>query len=332
VDVLTDVLQSLRLRSSVYCRSELGAPWGLHFLPMPGAVFHCLQHGQGILRVEGDDRWLPLTAGDVVVLPRGEGHLILDAPGSPIFRDLRLDQWGECALMRWSESPSASLLCGAFEIEHDAQHPLFNFLPRVLCIGGRDGRPHPALAAVLSVMAAEAEAGQPGREIALRRLADVLFIQIIRYWIETQGKEARGWLGALRDTQIGQALAAIHGHPARAWTVETLAAEAALSRSAFAARFTALVGEPPLQYLTRWRMRTAAGLLQNRRLALAEIAQRVGYESEVAFSKAFKRELGITPGAHRRPSRVSETVAPTDRAIPSTTGLTITHPIGENPV
>lgn len=331
MDVLTDVLNSLRLKSSVYCRSELGAPWGLHFTPMSGAVFHVLQWGRGLLQVEGDNRWLPLATGDVVVLPRGEGHLIVDAPGSPIFRDLRLDQWGECAVMRWSESPSASLLCGTFEVEHDAQHPLLNVLPRILRIGGRNGQPHAALAAVLNVMAAEAEAGQPGREIALRRLADVLFIQIIRHWIEAQGTEARGWLGALRDAAIGRALEAIHATPERAWTVESLAAEAAMSRSAFAARFTALVGEPPLQYLTRWRMRMAAGLLKNARLGLAEVAQRVGYESEVAFSKAFKRELGIAPGAYRRSSRVVENVAPKDQAVPSITGLTIAHPIGENP-
>jgi AraC-like DNA-binding protein len=191
-------------------------------------------------------------------------------------------------------------LCGAFDFEHRGGHPLFDLLPRVLHIPHAAGH---SFDAILSLMAIEAESARPGKETVLRRLADILFIEVLRHWVDRQGAETRGWLGALRDPHIGQSLALIHGQPERAWAVKTLASEAALSRSAFAARFSALVGEPPLQYLTRWRMRMAARLLRTQSLGIAEVAQRVGYASEVAFSKAFKRELGVAPGAYRRQSR-----------------------------
>jgi AraC-like DNA-binding protein len=134
----------------------------------------------------------------------------------------------------------------------------------------------------------------------LRRLTDILFIQIVRQWLETQSAETQSWLGALRDPQIGKALGLIHQAPQDAWTVATLATAVAMSRSAFAARFAQLVGEPPLQYLTRWRMSQATRLLGDQQLGLVEIANRVGYESEVTFSKAFKRQLGVAPGTWRR--------------------------------
>lgn len=295
MDVLTDVLNTLHLRSSLYCRSELGAPWGLHFLPLPGAVFHVLQRGSGYLCLPDEARLYPLHEGEVVVLPRGEEHTLLDTPAAPIFRDLRLDQWGECALMRWSDEPTVTVLCGVFGFEHRG-HPLLELLPRVVHIPRATGR---AFDSLLHLMAAEAEASRPGKVAALHRLADLLCIEFIRHWVEAHARGA-GWLGALRDRHIGQALALIHRHPARAWTVEALAGEVALSRSAFAARFTALVGEPPLRYLTRWRMRLAALWLKHETWGMGEVARRAGYESDVAFSKAFKREVGVSPGAYRR--------------------------------
>jgi AraC-like DNA-binding protein len=264
---------------------------------MAGAVFHVLHRGDGFLSLPSWPTPIPIKEGDVLLLPRGEEHTLLSQPNAPIFRDLRLDQWGECALMSWHEHPTTVVLCGTFDFEHRGEHPLFDLLPRVVHIRREENQ---RMEAILSLMAAEAEAVRLGKETLLRRLADVLFIQIIRQWVETQGAETRGWLGALRDPHIASTLALIHSRPERDWTVETLAGEVALSRSAFAARFTALVGEPPLRYLTRWRMHTASRLLRGNQLGLREVAERVGYESEVAFSKAFKREVGLTPGAYRR--------------------------------
>jgi AraC-like DNA-binding protein len=153
---------------------------------------------------------------------------------------------------------------------------------------------------VLRLMAAEAGELRPGGEAVITRLADVLVIQAIRAWIETAPAARSGWLGALQDPQIGRALALIHRDPARPWTVASLARELAMSRSAFAARFSQLVGEPAMQYLTRWRMQLAHHALQAEGATVAELSGRLGYQSEAAFARAFKRVVGVPPGAAKR--------------------------------
>ena len=153
--------------------------------------------------------------------------------------------------------------------------------------------------AILGLMAAEARALRPGGEAVITRLADILVIQAIRSWLETDPAARTGWLGALQDRQIGPAIALIHRDPARAWTVASLADELAMSRSAFAARFTELVGEPAMPYVTRWRMHVAVGALRDEGATVAELADRLGYRSEAAFSRAFKRVVGVPPGALR---------------------------------
>ncbi|MGB9753084.1 MAG: AraC family transcriptional regulator [Roseiflexus castenholzii] len=298
MDSLSHVLNTVRLRSSVYCRSELGSPWGLHFAPRSCAVFHVLHRGNGYLCVEGDAGLLPLREGDVVLLPGGEEHSILETPDAPLFRNLELDQWGECALMRWSDAPTAVILCGTFDFEHIGTYALLKHLPRVVHIPRSDNS---ALNSILALMASEAEAGRPAKEVALRRLADILFIQIIQRWVEIEGIERCGWFGALHDPLIGRALELIHAQPQHPWTVAALARAVACSRSFFAARFTALVGEPPMEYLRRWRLQLATHLLmEHAHVSAGDIAARIGYHSEAAFSKAFKRSLGIAPGAYRK--------------------------------
>jgi AraC-like DNA-binding protein len=155
----------------------------------------------------------------------------------------------------------------------------------------------------LQFIAWEVAAGKPGAHTVVSRLADILFIQIVRGYLAGLPEDATGWLGALKDQQIGAALTLIHQNPERDWTVLALAEQVAMSRSAFAARFNRIVGEPPLHYLTRWRMQKAAGLLREGQASLAEIAEQVGYDSEAAFSKAFKRAIGSAPGAYRRAAR-----------------------------
>lgn len=300
MDTLTHVLNTMRLKSSVYCRSELGSPWGLHFARRPCAVFHVLHRGTGYLQAAGESALLALEEGDVALLPGGDEHLLIENPGAPIFRNLELDQWGECALMRWSEQPAAVVLCGTFDFEHVETFSLFNYLPRVLIVQRRHSA-NSALNSVLEMMAAEAQAQRPAREVALRRLADLLFIQIIQHWVETRGVEQAGWLGALRDQTIGESLALMHSQPDHPWTVADLARAVKYSRSSFAARFTALVGEPPMEYLTRWRLQLAIRLLREHpAMPMSQIARSVGYSSEAAFSRAFKQKLGAPPGSYRR--------------------------------
>lgn len=297
MDLLTHILDTVRLKSSLYCRSELGSPWGLHFLPQSCAVFHVLYAGNGCLRIQGDSALRPLHAGGVVLLPGGEEHFILETPDAPVFHNLRLDQWGDCALMRWSDRPTAVLLCGTFDFAHPEMFPLLKQLPDVLYIPYEEGS---TLNRILALMAAEAEAARPAREIVLRRLADILFIQIIQRWVELEGINQCGWLGALHDPVIQEALRLIHTQPAHPWTVASLAQAVACSRSAFAERFSARVGEAPMTYLTRWRMQRATLLLREQpALQIAEVAAQVGYHSAAAFSKAFKREFGVAPRTYQ---------------------------------
>ncbi|HSG39546.1 MAG TPA: AraC family transcriptional regulator, partial [Thermoanaerobaculia bacterium] len=166
--------------------------------------------------------------------------------------------------------------------------------------GGQTTRTTEWLGMTLRFLAAEARHPRPGAETLISRLTDVIFVQALRAWIESQPEGTGGWLGALRDRQTAAALGHIHREPERDWSVVSLASAVGMSRSSFASRFTALVGETPLAYLTRWRMHLASDLLRSRGLSVSQIAGRVGYESEAAFSKAFKREVGVPPGALRR--------------------------------
>jgi AraC-like DNA-binding protein len=297
MDSLTHILNLARLKSSVYGRSELGSPWGLHFAPRSCAVFHVLHRGNGFFRAAGKNEWLPIHEGDLLLLPHGQEHTLSEAPDTPPLRNLELDQWGECALMRWSDTPSAVLLCGTFDFEHVQSPSLFRYLPDVIYIPYRAERP---LNRVLELMAEEAKAQRPAKEVVLRRLSDILFVQIVQHWVEIHGQHDSGWLGAFHDPLIGKALTFIHSQPQYPWTVASLAHEIACSRSTFAARFTMLVGEPPMAYLTRWRMQIAARMLkEDPSLRISDIANHVGYHSEAAFSKAFKRLMGLAPMVYR---------------------------------
>ena len=196
---------------------------------------------------------------------------------------------------------ATNLICAVVRFDHPAARQLLPLLPRCHpCRGVATHRSSSGSQSTLRLMAAEARELRPGGETVVTRLADILVIQTIRAWIEKDPAAQTGWLGALRDPQIGRALALIHRDPVRAWTVASLASEAAMSRSAFAARFTELVGEPAMQYVTRWRMHLALERLKEDEAPLADLADRMGYQSEAAFSRAFKRVIGISPGAARQ--------------------------------
>lgn len=303
MDVLTDVLQVLRLTSRVYCRSKLRAPWGLNMPPSRRMAFHVVGNGGAWLRAEGIETLTALAAGDLVVLPHGGGHQLVDDPATlgHALTELRSSGSSCPRFELGGEGPATTLVCGYFQLDEEGgwdDHPLVPLLPDLIHIKGENGHKVAWLEATLRFLVDEAGSERPGTNTVIQRLTDVLFVQVLRAWLEQEGTPS-GWLGALRDPQVGRALALLHSDPGQGWTVAALAAEINLSRSAFAARFTSLVGEPPLAYLTRWRMRVAAGLLRED-VRLAEVAERVGYESESAFSVAFKRERGVSPGQYRR--------------------------------
>ncbi len=297
MDSLTHALNLFRLRGSLYCRSELGTPWGIRFNTHPCAVFHVLHEGQGVLSLPHDQEQYHLNKGDIILLPRGDEHTIQETPFIPVSASVQLTQWGECAIMRWSQQPVAVLLCGTFEFENEGVAWFLKRLPRVIHIKGCEAQ---GLSRVLALMAEEAEANRLGKTLVLRRLSDILFVQIVQHWVEQNGIAASGWLGALHDPLIRKALDLIHTQPEQTWTVSSLARATAMSRSAFAARFRDLVGEPPLKYLTRWRMQVAAQLLTHQpKMSLCAVAEQVGYTSEAAFCKTFKRMTGQSPLSYR---------------------------------
>lgn len=301
-DPLGEALHLVRMNGAFYCRSELSAPWGMELPPMPGYLwFHVVTEGTVLIEAEGETATLP--AGHLGLVPHGQGHVLRDAPGSAAPGILDLDRVAVSEryelLRHGGGGAPTTLICGAVRFDHPAAQELVNGLPPLLRVVPPGPEGPDWIGPTLGLMAAEARALRPGGEAVITRLADVLVIQAIRDWIERDPAARTGWLGALRDPQIGDAIARIHRDPARAWTVELLADELAMSRSSFSARFTALVGEPVIAYVTRWRMHVALAALREERVTVGELAARLGYRSEAAFARAFKRVIGQPPGAVR---------------------------------
>jgi len=304
VDPLAEALHSLRMNGAFYCRSELSAPWGLTLPPMPGYIwFHAPTSGVVLLETP-DAEPVVLRPGDFALVPHGEGHVLRSEPGAAapdildLDRELVSDRY---ELLRHGGGGLPSLLiCGAVRFDHPAARNLVAILPAAIHLEPSASVPLEWMQGTLRLMAAEARELKPGGEAVITRLADILVVQAIRSWLETDPAARTGWLGALQDRHVGRAIALIHRHPERPWTVAALARELAMSRSAFAARFTELVGEPVMQYVARWRMQVAVSSLSDENATVAELAGRLGYRSEAAFARAFKRVVGVSPGSVRR--------------------------------
>jgi AraC-like DNA-binding protein len=297
------VLDALRVRGHVYCRTEMAAPWGISFPRMPTAHFHVIERGPCWLRLEGGRHAVSLASGDFVLLPRGSGHSLGDSPRTRTVAIAQLvdhKQDGHAVIRGGGKGAQTRFVCGQFSFEDALQHPLLAQLPPLIHIKGRRGRSQPWLSRTLQFLADETRETRPGTAIIVSRLTDIIFVQALRAWMDDGPSAAIPWLRAIRDRRIGVALDRLHQSPEHPWTIASLAAEAGMSRSPFAARFKALVGEPPLTYLTRWRMLTASTWLRTSDLSVAAIADRIGYHSEAAFTKAFKRQFAMSPAVFRR--------------------------------
>ena len=303
-DPLGEALHFLRMNGAFYCRSELTAPWGMTMMAMPGYVwFHVVTDGRVWLEA-GDAEPTLLQPGDLGLVPHGEGHVLRSEPGVPVpdVLDLEREEISDRyeILRHGGGGAPTMLICGAVRFDHPAARNLVEILPPLLHVEASSSPQLDWMQSTLRLMAVEARELRPGGEAVITRLGDILVVQAIRSWLETDAAARTGWLGALQDRQIGRALALIHREPSRAWTVASLADELAMSRSAFAARFTELVDEPVMQYVTRWRMQVAVNSLKEEGTTVAELANRLGYRSEAAFARAFKRVVGVPPGAVKR--------------------------------
>jgi AraC-like DNA-binding protein len=303
-DPLGEALHSMRMSSSFYSRCEFTAPWGLELPAFRDyLMFHVVTSGRCRLEVAGAEPCL-LQPGDLALVPHGEGHRLVSEPTAAAAKlfDLPHEHLSERyeIIRQGGGGALTTLLCGVIRFDQPAARHLVGVLPRMISVEAWSSPEQEWIQSTLRLMVAEARELRPGGETIITRLADILVIQAIRAWIARDPVARTGWLGALRDRQIGPAIGALHRDPARPWTVASLASQAAMSRSAFAARFTDLVGETPIHYVARWRMQVAQTLLQENEAAIGELAFRLGYRSEAAFSRAFKRFVGVPPGAVRR--------------------------------
>ncbi|MBI1355097.1 MAG: helix-turn-helix domain-containing protein [Acidobacteria bacterium] len=301
IDVLTDWLRAVGSNAAVLCRSRMSAPWGMHIEQRDEVMFHIVTEGACWLRRPGEPP-LRLLEGDLAVVPQGLQHDLADDPASPAEP---LEEFLSKPSRLLAATPRTTLVCGVYGSDAQLAHPMLRALPPLVHFPAAVVDRQQPLASTLALLRAELEAPSLGGEALIQHLFDALFVYVIRAWAEQSEPERATWFSALKDPWLSKALARMHAEPAEAWTVQGLAREAGLSRAAFARRFSEQVGEPPLAYLTRWRMGLAARLLHSSEASVAEIADQVGYESEFAFSRAFKRHRGLAPirFRHEAPSQ-----------------------------
>lgn len=313
MDVLSDAIAAMRLGRPHSSRTLTAAPWGFRFLPSSSAGFHVVLQGSCWV-LPPDAPPIHVHAGDVVFLPNGRGHGLSDSPDTPLV-DVPPTALVEFGTPPPPESPladaspaaaagptsTALLLCGAYQLDRGHAHPLLLGMPDVIHFPARVGQ-HPSLRAAVDLLGTELEARQPGSDAVVTALLDALLLYIVRAWFESARAPdgPAGWAAAITDPTVHAALQHIHERPADPWTVQSLGAGVGLSRAAFARRFGALTGQPPLTYLTWWRMVVASRLLRSSDVSLDAVAGQVGYASEFAFAKAFKRHFGIAPGKYGR--------------------------------
>ncbi len=295
-DVLSQVLTLIRLRGDLVYTTRLGQPWGLRFPPGP-AHFHYVETGAAWV-TPADAPPMRIEAGDLVLLPLGKGHVIADAPDSPV-EDVDAVAPGHfdrdrLVLSHGGNGPASQLVSGFFSFEGSPLPAVMSALPPLIHIPKGDAGAPAWLAAISHFLVDEAQKPDPGSSLMISRLIDLLVIRTLRSWAGSEANRV-GWLGGLAEERIGRVLAAMHADPFKRWTVETLAEVASMSRSIFAERFTAAVGESPLRYLSRWRLTIAADMLRSGGLKVTEAAYKTGYSSDAAFSRAFKSHFGYAP-------------------------------------
>lgn len=314
MDALSETLRVVRLVGAIFINARFTAPWCYQSQPAdqvapllePGAermvIFHMIVEGECWVELEGEAP-VHLSAGDVAMFPQGDGHRMTSQPGLP---PAPLGRLGAVLARRPRQirygggGAATQLLCGYMACDARLGRMLLAGLPSIVKVDVRGSAAGNWLEASVRYALAEARSPRPGGDGVLAKLAEVVFIEVLRLYMHQQGEGRTGWLAGVGDRIVGSALNALHKSPAYAWTLEELARVAGTSRSVLAERFHALVGSSPIQYLTQWRMMLAANLLRGSKQPLMLIAQDVGYQTDTAFSRAFRREFGVPPAAWRR--------------------------------
>lgn len=315
MDALSEAMRAVRVTSALFFNGEFTAPWrfatpaqdvvGATVSPQSErlVLFHLVTEGNATARAEGHDD-VALTAGDIVVFPHGDAHEMWNGRTSKLFPGARLLPKlakGELAAEKWGgKGPATHIICGYLGCERHAESLFLSGLPAILKVNVRSRPAGAWIESAIRHCASELESERAGRLAVLSKLAETLFVETLCQYMDELPPERTGWLASARDRKVGQALAHLHRSPARAWTLPDLARESGTSRTVLADRFSRLMGESPLAYLARWRLQLAARRLTTTDRKVLQVAYDVGYESEAAFNRAFRREFGVPPARYRR--------------------------------
>jgi AraC-like DNA-binding protein len=316
VDTLSDVLRAVRLTGAVYFTIDASSPWvvetmpGREIAPYVGAGvehvinYHVVTAGAGWAGMVGEPPFR-LETGDVIVFPQGDAHVLSSTPGMrarpelDFYKAANAQRVPLCLSLKGGGPEVARVTCGFLGCDARPFNPLLGALPRIIHLpAARQGQA--AIQSLVTLALQESSSPRPGSEGVLSRLSELLVVEVIRFFSSESPDQRGGWLAGLRDPIVGRALGKLHEHPSESWSLVRLAKEAGASRSVLAERFAELVGMAPMQYLARWRMQIAAHMLRTSDVPLSEVAERVGYGSEPALSRAFKRALGVSPASYRR--------------------------------
>jgi AraC-like DNA-binding protein len=294
-DILSDVLRSLRMRAWIFKQGSYCGDWALDSAGSARATLHLIGRGQAWVHTESQREALPVRGGDLVMFPHGDWHQLSGTPR----REPGLN------LPTAGEGPFTTILCAIVEFEARGVNPIIQALPRAIVVRSEDQGTSAELHALARLMLAEYEANGAGQAGVLDRLAEVMFVLVLRHHMQ-RAPELEGFLAAVKDERIALALTLLHRAPGRDWRVDALAREVGMSRTVFAERFASFLGQTPMQYLASWRMHLADEMFRSGRMPVAQVAARVGYRTESAFRRAFKRVRGVGPGdARRKPRRGS---------------------------
>src|SRR5580765_8234773 len=328
MDVLSEVLKVVKLQGALFYNAELSAPWSIRAASscavarylVPDAehliIYHFLTEGRAFLRLDSGER-IPLNAGDLVMIPHGDPHIVENGPPTPTVDDCEhLEEVLGQGLRLWrfgGGGETTKFICGYMACDPELSGVFLSGLPAAFKVSIRSDPSGRWLEDSIRFSVDHASDSRAGGEAVLAKLSEVLFVETLRAYIANLPKEQNGWLAGARDSEVGKTLALMHRNPAHPWTIASLAKEAGVSRSVLAERFRHYLNEPPMSYLTRWRLQLGAQMLASTSYSVAQIGAEVGYESEAAFNRAFKREFMVPPARFRSQSRSTRSTPPAKR-------------------